>query len=346
MSHSRTTPPRTGQQGMTLIEVMISVTISLVLLAGVLQIFASNKETYRVQDAMARVQEGGRFAIRFLTKDLRMAGYMGCTSINSQNSPPVNMADINNDGVADIVADFTGDGLQGWESSQLPIVLSDTQDLTSTEATASTDIISIKRAADTGARLTSNLTSVNANIRLDTVTASGMFEADDIMLITDCEKTDIFAATSVANGAGTTIVVHSNAVNTGNNLSKVYAADAEVMSLINTVYYVGPNATGEPSLYRQELGNAGVLSTQELVEGVEDMQISYGVDTDGDRTANVYVDADNALAADMRLVVSVRVALTLRTLDETVATTISPGFSDRRLRRTFTTTVTLRNRVV
>ncbi|NOX76094.1 MAG: prepilin-type N-terminal cleavage/methylation domain-containing protein [Gammaproteobacteria bacterium] len=72
MSHSRALPSRIKQQGMTLIEVMISITISLVLLAGVLQIFASNKATYRVQDAMARVQEGGRFAIHFLTKDLRV----------------------------------------------------------------------------------------------------------------------------------------------------------------------------------------------------------------------------------------------------------------------------------
>ncbi|NOX76095.1 MAG: hypothetical protein GXP17_05670 [Gammaproteobacteria bacterium] len=271
---------------------------------------------------------------------------MGCTSISSLSSPPLNMADIDNDGVADMVADFTGDGLQGWEPSQLPIILSDTQSLTDAEVRADTDIISIKRASNSGARLTGNLTSVNANIQLNTATAGNLFEANDIMLITDCEKTDIFTATSVSNGANTTTVVHSNAANTGNNFSKVYATDAEVMRLVNTVYYVGPNATGEPSLFRQELGNAGVLSTQELVEGVENMQISYGVDTDADRTANVYVDADNVLAADMRLVVSVRITLTLRTLDDTVATTVAPGFDDRRLRRTFTTTVTLRNRVV
>jgi len=338
------------QRGMTLIEVMISITISLILLAGVMQIFSSNKETYRVQDAMARIQEGGRFAVNFLTKDLRMAGYMGCNSINTQSAPPVNMADIDGDNIADTVADFTGDGLQGWEYSELPVNISATQSLTDVDVVANTDIISIKRADDTGVRLTGNMATVNANVQLDALTANGRFAADDILVISDCEKTDIFAANNVSNGAVTTTIAHSNAVNTGNFLSKTYGTDAEVMSLVNTVYYIGTNAAGEPSLFRMEMGNAGVLTAQELVEGVEDMQISYGVDTDGDRTANVYLDADaiNPVASgmDMSEVVSVRIALTLRTLDDRVATTVDANNNDRRLRRTFTTTVTLRNRVV
>ena len=86
-----------GQRGLSLVEIMIAVTISVVLLAGVGKIFVSSKQTYRVQDALSRVQENGRFAADFLSRGIRMAGYSGCNNI----SDPVNMADLNGDGIAD-----------------------------------------------------------------------------------------------------------------------------------------------------------------------------------------------------------------------------------------------------
>ncbi|MBN4079491.1 PilW family protein [Beggiatoa alba] len=336
------------QKGMTLIELMIAVTLSLILLAGVLQIFIGNKQTYRVQDAMARVQESGRFAVKFLVKDLRMAGFMGCASINSINNPPTNMVDLDNNGVPDTISGFIGDGLQGWESTQLPVPISDTQNLvigtTVGTVLAGTDILSIKRASDTGVRLTGNMTTMNANIQLLTATVNGMFSAGDILMISNCENTDIFAATNVSGGAVTTTIAHSNAVNIGNFLTTPYGQDAEVMRMVNTVYFVGNNTRGVPSLFRQDMGNGGVFTTQELIEGVDDMQISYGEDTDGDRTANLYRDADTV--TDMRQVVSVRISLVLRSIENNVATSVDATFGDRRLRRTFTTTVAIRNRVV
>ncbi|MDT8385074.1 MAG: PilW family protein [Gammaproteobacteria bacterium] len=347
MNITLTTPAR-RQQGMTLVEMMIAMTLSLILLAGVLQIFIGNKQTYNVQDAMARLQESGRFAMRFITRDLRMAGFNGCASINS-SIVPTNMADVApHDGVADAVSGFTGNGLQGWETSQLPVALSDTQNLTvgTTLGTVldGTDVISIKHASDTGVRLTGNMTTVNANVQLLTATVNGMFSDGDILMISDCENADIFAANNVSNGAGTTTIAHSNAVNIGNFLATTYGTDAEVMRMINTAYYVGNNANGVPSLFRQEMGNAGVLAQQELVEGIEDMQISYGEDTDGDRTANVYVDA-NAVT-DMTQVVSVRLSFIVRSIEDNVATSTDATYNDRRLRRTFSTTITIRNRVV
>jgi len=337
---------RTKQKGMTLIEVMIAITISLILLAGVLQIFIGNKQTYLVQDAVARLQESGRFAVKFLTKDLRMAGFMGCASISSDITP-TNMADVDGDGVADTVAGFAGDGLQGWESSDLPVAISDTQNLAVGTAVgtvlAGTDIISIKRASDTGVRLAGNTVPTNANIQIDPTTGAGMFSPDDILFISDCTHADIFAVNSVSGGTGILTISHSTAVNTGNFIS-TYDTDAEVMRMINTVYFVGNNDKGVPSLFRVDMGNAGALTTQELVEGVEDMQISYGEDTDGDRTANLYRDADTV--TDWTQVISVRISLNIRTIEDNVATITDGTYNDNRLRRTFTTTITIRNRVV
>jgi type IV pilus assembly protein PilW len=66
------------QTGLTLIEIMIALLIGAFLLGGVLQIFLGSKQTYRMQDNLAKLQENGRFAMEFLAKDIRMAGYWGC----------------------------------------------------------------------------------------------------------------------------------------------------------------------------------------------------------------------------------------------------------------------------
>ncbi|HEX22585.1 MAG TPA: hypothetical protein ENH21_04065, partial [Chromatiales bacterium] len=244
--------------------------------------------------------------------------------------------------VADSTADFTGSGLQGFEYSDLPITISNTQTLTMDDVLPNTDIISIARGEDMGIRLDGNLSSVNANIQLDAALAAGRFQAGDILVISDCVEGDIFAANSVSNGPGKVTIAHVNTVNTGNFLSKAYGPDAEVMALVNHIYFIGTGSSGQPALFRYALGNNGVMTAEELVEGVEDMQITYGEDTDGDRTANAYVDADTI--GDMSQVVSTRVDFTLRSLEDNI--TASAGASgDRRLRRSFSSTTTIRNRV-
>lgn len=61
--------------GLSLIELMISMVISLILMLGVGQIMISGKQSANIQSGMGRVQENGRFAMYFLQKDLRAAGF-------------------------------------------------------------------------------------------------------------------------------------------------------------------------------------------------------------------------------------------------------------------------------
>ncbi len=69
---------KTHQTGLTLIEIMIALLIGAFLLGGVMQIFINSRQTYRMQENLSRLQENGRFAMEFLAKDIRMAGYWGC----------------------------------------------------------------------------------------------------------------------------------------------------------------------------------------------------------------------------------------------------------------------------
>ena len=100
----------------------------------------------------------------------------------------------------------------------------------------------------------------------------------------------------------------------------------------------------------------GVAGTpEELAEGVENMQILYGEDTNADGLADRYVTADNA---NFKNVVSVRLGLLVDTTTDvasrddtqsyTIAdTTLAAGTGhavDKRLRFPITTTIKLRNR--
>jgi type IV pilus assembly protein PilW len=345
-SHSKWQTARIKQHGLTLVEIMIAITISVVLLAGVGKIFVSSKHTYRVQDALSRVQENGRFAADFLTRSIRMAGYSGCNNISN----PVNMVDLDHDGTADPFSEFTTDALIGLEYTDLPIALTSTVSLTAAEVEPDTDVIILMNASpDENVTLVGNLTVSNANVQLDPA-AAGLYQADDVLIVSDCESTDVFAAANISTGSKITIA-HSSTNNTGNFLSKTYGEDAVVLRLTKTAYYIATNARGNPALFRKRLDHGTTMITEELAEGIEDMQFQYGEDVNGDGVANRYVDAD-AAGIDMSRIVSVRLGLLVHTVEDKIATepqtytftgqTTTPA--DQRLRREFYTVIKLRNR--
>lgn len=68
-------PQRAIEAGFTLVELMISVTISLVLVLFVSSLFISSKGSYRLNDDNARLQEDGRYAMALIGRNLMQVGY-------------------------------------------------------------------------------------------------------------------------------------------------------------------------------------------------------------------------------------------------------------------------------
>lgn len=343
------------QSGLTLVEVMVGAVISLVLLNGVIQIFLSSKQTYRFGDAISRLQEGGRFAMDLLTRDIRMAGYQGCADLSAvpanviANTPPVGI--------------FNTEAVQGWEvgtTSWTPASPAQPADLTAL-VKKNTDVISVKHASDLGVMLTGNMLSDNANIQITGNTAG--FKKDDVLFISDCETVDVFRATTVSSGSGTVTIAHANSTNSTNKLSKAYGTNTTVYSFDSNYYYVAD--TGRTNsraqkiygLFKRDINGA----ISEIVEGVENMQVLYG-----ERLSNGtirYVAANNGTLVATNIV-SVRIGLLLHStepvnqdLDNTtysvLGTDVKPvGTSgavvthevDKRLRRVFVSTIKLRNR--
>lgn len=306
-----------SQQGLTLVEIMVAITISLILMSGVLQIFVSNKQIYRVQESTSRVQENGRFATHIMAQEVRMADFWGCSgsasTVIDHLNPPIAPATNPITPGAGGISGTDDDGLNG------------------------SDTIRLQGAFGSGLGVTGH--NVNA-ASFSVASVDHTLDEDKIVLASDCQKADIFQVTNSSPGTNTTVVASTGASTPGNATKPglSYAnGSAMIYETRSIIYSIQAGASGEPALFRSE-NDVDV----ELVEGVENMQILYGEDTDNNQTANRYVEAD-AAGLNMDNVVSVRITLTLRTIEDGLAAVVANG--DRRIRRTYTTTVTIRNRV-
>jgi type IV pilus assembly protein PilW len=194
-------------------------------------------------------------------------------------------------------------------------------------------------------------------------------KSGDIIMVTDCQSGDVMQLTNVNDaGSGKDNLVHNSGGGTPGNttqkLQKPYGVGAQVMRFASHVYYVADKDPGGnaivPTLYRK----VNTSTPEALVEGIESMQVLYGVDTDGDKTPNVYLKAGVAglqTEAEWSTVMAVRVILLARTIagqdtdinpadytldldaDGTFDLTVPKG--DRNQRRTFDSSVLLRNRI-
>lgn len=326
-------------RGFSLVEMMVAMVISLILLAGVVQIYLSSKQSYRLQEGLSRVQENGRFALEFLSRDIRMADFWGCASMDNVSN------NLNPAGGAGYI-DFDEGGVSATNNGGLN----------------GSDSITLRGAFSTGMQVLPNGAAgygpqQSANITINTANALNQC---DIVIVADCSSADIFQINN-ANPNGTGQLVHNTGTTcspgnynplpcTGGNahcLSKIYAGDASIYRVQEIVYSLGAGAQGEPALFRQQNGNAAL----ELVDGIADFQIQYGEDTDGDFTADYYVTANSVV--DMGRVVSVRVWVLSRSYEDNL-TPASQTYqwengpvtaADNRLYQVFTSTITLRNRV-
>ncbi len=332
--------------GLTLVELLVTMIISVLVLGGVYKIFDGSSTTYRVQEGLSRLQENGRFAMDFLIKDVRLAGYMGCMA-NVSNL--VNT--LNNN--TDYIYDFSV-GLYGFDAQNG--TWAPTVDSSIVSPLPGSDIITVRGLIGSSVHIAETMPIVSADLKTVPVPSgvTAPVKNDDIVLISDCTaNAAIFQITNytVSNGnlvhnAGGSTVPGNHTKNLGHQFQK----GAEIVKISTTSYFVSTNSAGHPALYRK----IGSDSKDEIVEGVENMQIKYGVDTNGDRYINAYVDADEV--TDWDSVLSVQIGLLMRTIDEirgidkdtvehaVLDSTFGP-YNDNHLRRVFTATVGLRNRL-
>ncbi len=340
--------PRTFQ-GFTLVELMVALTIGLVIMAAVSTLFVSSKRTYTSQDQLSRLQENARFAMHFIMSDLRLAGYYGCLDdVTNENV----FSAVNSTALAYTVNQSAVEGLENATGNWLPSGISSVP----TSIHAGTDAILIRMADPAAsAALTTRMANESAVL---TVGSTANFSIGDTVMVADCARADLM---QVSGKTGTTLShATGNPPDPGNlvaTLSKAYDSPASVTKFITRRYYIRDNGL-IPSLYSDDNGG----TPQEMVQGIEQLQILYGVDTDNplDGVPNKYVKAASVSATNAtygwNAVVTVRIGIIARTLDDkdTVldnrvydvdgdGSTDLPAQNDRYKRRVFQATVQLRN---
>ncbi len=315
--------------GFSLVELMVALVISALLMAGVIQIFVGTKASYTVQEGNSRLQENARYALRRLSQDISAAGYLGCLDSETPARPFTN--------------DLTNKAAGSGYDFATPLFGTD-----STGANGS-DTISISRAGGrVGIQLTAPMNTSVSALQLDpTDGAYNGLEQYDILIVGDCSTASVFMITNdPTTSAGTLLhaagVVADDGPNLGQSniagdLGAVYGSDttsvAGAFRVGTTTYLLCPSISGTGnSLFINACGN----QNNELVAGVQDMQLVYGVDTDTTAGANEYRSAAQVTAANRwNSVVSVRMTLTFDSIQNV------PGGA---LIKPFITTVRLRNR--
>lgn len=303
--------------GFGLVEVMVSITLGLLLTAAVLQVFVANNRTYKTADATSEVDDSARYLQEQLTRQLRMAGYRGCyskqatTLTNTLNS-------------ATTLAFNFATGLRGYDNLGSPLPTDIASLLTGDPAPlAGQDLLLVQNPDSVPLNITANS---DADKLYATSAAGSTLASGDIAMVTDCNKAHVFQITKLTTSGTTTQLEHdgSSTVTPGNHTTSwdtdsknnIYNPGAEVFRYQTLVYYLATNpATGRPALYRKINTAAAAV----MLDDVYALQITYGVDTNGDRWTDSYVTASNVTGWDK--VLAVRMQLVLGSSDNNVVDT-------------------------
>lgn len=323
----RTNRSHRGCKGFSLVELMVALVITLILLAGIAQIFLGSKKSFTIQESLGRMQENGRYATEVLIQDLRRAGYWGgnadVTEITGTQSHFVETGQCSNNTWARMLSHRIfgkDDNRAGYGC--LPA-----------DTVHTGDILVLRFAAPW---------------RIGGITTPD-FEDNQFYIRSTLFEGRLFLGSEEASNT-----ISNPAVRTSELVSRAYFIhDSPQNSKC-------PEAGAVPSLYRLGLVN-GALATEEIAYGVENFQVQFGLDNlpaavgttpAGDGSVDTYVDAAGPTDDMWDQVIAARIWLLVRAeCPETGYTNNTPYSmgnanytpADGYRRQLFTSTVRLRN---
>ena len=252
-------------RGFTLIELMVALAIGLLMAFGLVRVFASSSDSYRALAQSSQQIENGRYAIQAISDDLKHAGYYGEYSFPAAPTAVVLPDPCETANMANLRAALPFH-IQGYSN----VVASPIPCLDNANVVAGTDVLVIRRA--------------------NTVTtAVGALVANEVYIQGNADS----------NNAANPIIATGTAANF-TLTQKDAVTPSEIRKYRVIVYYVSPcgepvggavcdaNADGGrpvPTLKRLTLafdGAALSMRTESIAEGIENFQVDYGVDADGD----------------------------------------------------------------
>lgn len=286
MTYSLTLLRRPGvrrQRGISLVELMVGLAIGMVVVAGMSVLFANNSRTRAETDKAGQKIENGRYALDLLRTDLQHAGYLA--EFDPRQLPlPAARPDICETGLATLKAAL-GIATSGYDNatSPLPAELNCLSGVV-----PGTDVVVLRRAA-TCADGSANCPAWAA--------PAPIFQASSCDSASELGGIDVNNYYRLADSKATLDLKKRDCT-----------ATAEMLRYVVRIYYVAANdkvindvPDGIPTLKRAELVNSGAgtafTSVTSLVQGVENLQMEYGLDTNNDGIADVYAPAPGTWCA-------------------------------------------------
>ncbi|MGF1528973.1 MAG: PilW family protein [Candidatus Competibacterales bacterium] len=352
--------PRRRCRGTTLPELLVSFVISLIILAGIVQVYSLSKSAYNTQSALSEIQNTARFAFELLGYQFRMVGYLGCGQNRSLSLDNL----LVNSGGSLVGDNFPYDFenvLWGYDkdSNALPAPH------VGFGSRVASDWVSFKMPANNGVVLVSGMG--DATDTSFTVRPLGSDEIDPgkSIIISDCQRLRVVR--SATYGSGTPNSTLTRAANPS-DIGYVFGQGSNIYPIQTVAYYVDVDPTDGPRLMRKVHDDTAspYTAAQALFDGVEHFEILYGVDTNPatntPEQADIYVDATEVAAShSFDDVVSVRVGMIVRSKEPVGAENPTPIAlfkgagtyeisvaipDDKRLRKSFEMSFSLRNRIL
>jgi type IV pilus assembly protein PilW len=319
------------QAGFSLVELMVALTLGLIIIGGVISIFVTNQQAFRTTEGLSRLQENARLSFELMSREIRQAGGNPCgtRSVASVLKPSAN----------NWSTDWGGGTIIGYESAtvapQTPVGTAVAERVAGTDA-----LLVIGDSLNIGPGIAAhNPAAAPPTITLNAPNAA--LPQGTIVLICDINSA-VIAQVSGAPAGTNTLEFDTNGTAPGNcttsfgfpggcaaPATKTFATNGFVSPLSAGIWYIGNNNRGGQSLYRR-----GRATTEEIAEGVVDMQIQYLTET-----ATNWVDADAITGWNAApQVIALRFRLTLQTINR-VST------NQTALERELVYVVNLRNRL-
>ena len=323
-------PRRSRQTGLSLVELMIAMTLSLMLLTGLVTFFVNASSNQRELQKNASQIENGRFALDALIQDLHLTGFYGAFAAYTTPSALPDPCDT----TQAVMLAALGMPIQGYQAGSMtakPSPPSTCTLLSAANLSAGSDIVVIRYAEPTpilnGTTTSFATTSGERYLQANPATAAiqnGGATADcttDALGVaaTITRKCAIPAAVDVCSATCTTPAAEIRKM----NVRIYFVAPCSVPASGTTGVCTGSSDDGGypiPTLKRLELASSG-FAIVPVAEGVEYMKIEYGLDNTPTATnSNTGLPGDGVpdayslspALADFTNAVSVRVDLLVR----------------------------------
>jgi len=280
--------PSRSQRGVSLVELMIAITLGLMVLATLASVFANSSRSRTELDRVSRQIENGRYAIEILSDDLRLAGFYGEIPVNGATanvpSPPTGLPDpcvgiptgpdvwVAGSGVSNSAASGR------WRAAMLyPVQAYDNANgipgcVPAIDVKPGTDVLVVRRVStcETGVAGCAAAVANRPYIQVSKCSANPLQETATIATL--------FV---LAYGTGNPpFGLHTNNC----------VDPAKMRQYIVNIYFISVNnGQGQaiPTLTRMEFDGVQ-FATVPLVEGIEELNVEWGVDNNMDGAPDIY----------------------------------------------------------